>query len=391
VILRRRLRSDKPARPRAGGASRPRRAVEAAVGPWLVSRLLVVTTLVYVRFAVRATHPSAPAALERSHQGLLSWQAATVADLVAHGWAKEGAAGLGVFPLFPLLARWGGDLIGTGPGASAIGLANVAAFAAFALVFAAGLEWTGDERLARRSAWLAALAPSAFVLAMGEGAALLLALGAGALVALRRHEWAVVALLGALSGLAGPFGVLLVVPVALEAAPAWRGEDRRLRTVVATAGATVAPLLGAGGYLAWAAATIGRGLAPWADAFSPLRHGRFVDPVATFVTDVSDLVHGRHIVTGLDALWAVLLVALAAVALRRLPGPLGALGALGTLVALLGADWSSLATDGLVTAPLLLAAASLLRSERVERGVLAVVSAGMVGAASLAFLGLLAP
>lgn len=391
MSLRRRLRSGRPARPRSAGASRPRKAVEAAVGPWLVSRVLVVATLVYVRFAVRVTHPSWPAALERSHQGLLSWQAATVAQLVAHGWAKAGAAGLGVFPLFPLLARWAGDVIGTGPGASAIGLANVVAFAAFALVFAAGFEWTGDERLARRAAWLAALAPSAFVLAMGEGTALLLALAAGVLVALRRHEWAVVAVLGVLAGLAGPLGVLLAVPIALEAAPAWRGGDRRRRTVLATAGATAAPVVGAGAYLAWAAATTGRGLAPWTDAFSPVRHGRFVDPVSTFTADVGDLVHGRHIVTGLDALWAVLLVALAAVALRRLPGPLGAFGALGALAALLGAGWSSLATDGLVTVPLLLAGASLLRSERVERGVLALVAAGMVGAASLAFLGLLSP
>jgi len=349
----------------------------------------VIATLVYVRFAVRRTRPSASQALEHAHQGLLSWQAAVEAELVQHGWSHAGPAGLHLFPLFPLLARWGGDVIGTGPGASAIGLANVAAFGAFALVWAAAFEWTGDERLARRATWLSALAPPAFVLVMGESTALVLALVAGTLVALRRHEWAVVALLGLLAGLAGPVGVLLAVPIAWEALPAWRGEDRSRRTYLATAGATAAPLVGAGTFVAWAAATTGNGLAPLAHAFSPVRRGRFVDPVSTFVTDLSDLARGRHIVTGLDALWAVLLVVLAAVAIRRLPGPLAALAAVAVVLGLLSADWSALAMLGLVSVPLLIAAASLLASERVERGVLALVAGAMVGAASLAFLGLL--
>jgi hypothetical protein len=157
-----------------------------------------------------------------------------------------------------------------------LALVNIAALAfAFALVRLARVEGL-DDAATDRLIWLAAFAPPAFVLVMGYAEALAGLLAVLVFLGARTRRWELAALAGLLVGLCRPLGLLLVVPVAIEAARGLRRhppEAPPTRLVgIASVGvgelarrvaAVLAPLAGAGIYLAWSAATVGDGFAPF--------------------------------------------------------------------------------------------------------------------------------
>ena len=381
-------------------------AVRAVLLPWFVARVIVVGVLLVSRVVVDHRHFS-PATVARVHEGLLGWDAGWYEALAHYGYGLLGHQSLRFFPLFPLAARALALATGISDGASVVVLANLGALVGTAMLVVLVERETGDRRWALRTAWLFSLAPPAFSLVMGYAEGPLLACTVGCFLALRpgagtavgagtrvgagtdrRPRWTWVVVSGFAAALTRPLGGVLVLPVAVEALRGWRGWGWRTRWA-AVAG-VLAPVAGAGAFLAWSAAAFGNGLLPVTVQTQSGHHGGLSDPLRVLAHDALGAFHG-HVGTALHVPWVVLVVALVVVCWRRLPAPYAAFATGIVLVALSGTNLSSFERYALSAFPLVMAASTFTASTRVERTVLAVSAFGLACYAGLAFFNLLVP
>jgi hypothetical protein len=363
--------------------------VVAVLPQWAVARVVVLGALALAHLVADRAHPD-PATVARVHQGLLGWDAGWYEAIARVGYTPLGHQSLRFFPLFPLVGRALAYLPGVSAGAALVVVANLAALAATAMLRVLVLRETGDRGWADRSAWLFCLAPPAFVLVMGYAEALLLVLVVGCFLAVRRAGplWGWAAVLGAAAGLTRPLGVLVALPIGVEAVRHWRragGGERALAVV-----ATLAPVAGAGAFMAWAAGVYGDGFLPLRVQTQAGHHGGLADPFRTLAHDATGVFH-HHFGTSLHVPWVTLVVALLAVCWWRLPASYGAFATAVVLVALAGTNLDSFERYALSAFPLVVAGASLTAGRRTERCVLALAAAGLAGYALLAFLNLSVP
>ena len=364
-------------------------ALSAVLPGWIAARVLVVGALALARFLVDELHPTVSAAAARAHQGLLAWDGSWYARIAEHGYAPLPDESIRFFPLVPLLSRGLADVTPFDERAALVVVANASALALGLLLYRLVCLETGDTALARRSVWLLALAPPAYVFVMGYTEATATALAVATFLGLRSQRWGWAALAGALAGLARPVGVLLVVPATIEVARGWRAARprERWRGVVAA----VAPAAGAGAYLAWVQWRFGDWLLPVRIQQRGNLRGSFADPIDTLERAGRGLLDGTEVGSGLHVPWAILLVLGVIIALRRWPLAYGAFAA-----AMLGAGLSSSNLDSLEryalsAFPFVLVGAGLLSRDWLEKLVLVLSGGAMVGYAVLVFLSAAVP
>lgn len=241
-------------------------SVRAALPAWLVARVIVLGSLWYAL----ATHDGPLVAGPDSDvRTLVVWDVVWYRRLGEDGYLPYGPLESRFFPLLPASVGVGQFLrLPTGPWMLAV--CWVAALAFAAALHRLMLIETGDERAARRAAWLVQLVPGANVLVLGYTEALAGFLAVAYFLALRTRS-AVGIPVGILSGLARPTGPLLSLAGAVELLrPGLRG---RLGWP-ARAAVVVAPVLGTAVYLAWAWRAFGDPLTPYrVQAGSDLRRG----------------------------------------------------------------------------------------------------------------------
>jgi hypothetical protein len=119
------------------------------------------------------------------------------------------------FPLYPLLVHVFDAVLPGDALISALVVANVAAVGALAMLHRLA-EHEFGPRVAQRAAWYLAAFPTGFFLFIGYNESLFLLLALGALYAGRRGHWWLAGGLAGLSSAARLFGVLLMVPLAIE-------------------------------------------------------------------------------------------------------------------------------------------------------------------------------
>ncbi len=359
--------------------------LRAAVGPWLVARVLVAAG--WVVAAVAADDLLGHRTLQL-RQDLLAWDGAFYRDIAAAGYDAVGAEGVRFFPFFPLLGRALSVVFLGREGPALVLLANACAFGVSALAHRVVRDETGDAAAARRAAWLVALFPAGFVLVWGYAEAMFLLAAVGAMLAMRRGAWWWAAGLGAAAALCRPVGVLLALAAAVEVLGVGRGRSSRRRRPGAAA-AVLGPVAGAAVYLAWVEWRVGG----WWDPISlqsDLRGG-FVDPFSRLVRAVSDLAGDERLGDGLHLPFAVALVALLVVAARLLPLSYTVYAGAVLVVALSAENLNSLERYGLNAFPLVLALAIACSDPRAERAAMVVSAGGLVGLSALAWLGAYVP
>ncbi len=236
------------------------RTVVEVLPAWLVARAVVLASLGLAHATVATVRPHNPGAAARVHQGLLAWDAGWYVSIARHGYVSSGVQSVRFFPVYPFAARVLGWVPGMGVGPALVLLANLCALAAMAALVVLVRSDLGDAALARRSVWLLALAPAAYSLVLGYADAALLLCAIVTVLATRKSRWWWAAATGLLAGGLRPLGLLLVVPVVIEA---WRTRrDRRSgMRWIATGAAVLAPLAGTGAYLGWVGARIRRSVA----------------------------------------------------------------------------------------------------------------------------------
>jgi hypothetical protein len=364
-----------------------RRDLRAAVVPWALARVLVVGTLALTRFGVdHLENARRPVQLG---QGLFAWDAAFYRDIAEHGYGAVRTGALRFFPLVPLLSRGLGVVFLGNDAAALIVIANGSALVFGALLYRLARLETGDSRLAVRAAWFAAIFPPAMALVLGYAEATFMALTVAMFLALRRRRFVWAIPFALLAGLTRPLGVLLAIPAAIEAARLWRTASPPDR--LARVGAVLAGPVGSGLYLVWVRIAYG-------DAWLPLRiqnerahRGGTVDPFTRVFDGIGDLIRGDRFGSGLHVLWAAAFVVLIVLLLRRLPVSYGAYAAAVVVVNLSARNLDSFERYVMSAFPIVLAVALITARPDVERPVLAVSAAGLVGYSVLGFLGVYVP
>jgi len=380
-------------RPGGGLVRRAGSTLRVVAVPFLLARAIVLAALGVAHLVLAHTHPPNPGMALRVHQGLLAWDGGFYEAIARFGYRPYGHQALRFFPLFPLAGRVLADATGIGVGASLVVIANVAALVGTALVVVLVRRETGDEALARRSAWLLCLAPPAFTFVFGYAEGLLLAFVTACFVALRpagsgRPAWVWVALFGYAAALTRPLGVLLVLPVAVVAWGRWRrvsGAERAGALV-----ALCAPVLGLVTFLAWSADAFGDFWLPLRVQTSARHHGGLSDPLHTLIDDAKGALH-HHIGTALHVPWVILVVVLLVVCWRRLPVAYSLFATGVVLVALSGTNLDSFERYALSAFPVTVAAATLLRHRSLERVVLVASALGLAAYTLLALLNVSVP
>lgn len=364
-----------------------RRDLRAAVVPWAVARVLVVGSLALTRFGI--DHIEGARRPVQLRQGLFAWDAAFYRDIAEHGYGAVRTGALRFFPLVPLMARGLGVVFVGNDAFALLVIVNGSALLFGALLYRLARIETGDTRTAVRAAWFAAVVPPAVALVLGYAEATFLLLSVAMFLALRRRRFAWAIPFAVLAGLTRPVGVLLALPAAIEGARAWRTASLRGR--VERVGAVIAAPVGSGLYLLWVRYAYG-------DAWLPLRiqndrahRGGFVDPFTRTFDGIGDLIHGDRFGSGLHVLWAALFVVLIVVLLMRLPASYGVYAGAMVVVNLSARNLDSFERYAISAFPLVLAVALLTDRPDVERPVLALSAAGLVGYSVLAFLGVYVP
>ncbi len=148
--------------------------------------------------------------------------------------------------------------------------------------------------------------------------------------------------------------------------------------------------MGVFAFLAWAQHEVGDWWAPLRVQLQNSHHGGLSDPASTLYHDAMGLVH-HHVGTALHVPWVLLALAMLVVCWRRLPASYTLFAAAVLATAVAGSNLDSFERYALSAFPLSVAAALLLSETQVERVVLALLSAGLVGYALLAFLNISVP
>ncbi len=220
-------------------------------------------------------------------------------------------------PLYPVLMRLAGDLLGGQYLLGGLVVSNVAYVLALGLFYrlAAGEL---DEAAARRSVLYLALFPTAFFFLAGYSEALFLLFSVAAFYAARRGYWDLAGATGLLAGVARLQGFLLIIPLLVEYARQ-RGFSRRLISWDLLGLAAVP--LGMIAFMAYVYGILGTDspLAPFL-VHRQRVHGHLTWPGQALWDGVSVIVTGQFFYADvLDLAAVALFIGLAIIALRRLP------------------------------------------------------------------------
>ncbi len=341
------------------------------------------------------------------HAGLMTWDGLFYRDLAIGWYGGVPQDGARFFPLYPALGRALAPLLGGHEDWALVVIANLSAFAGALVLWrlvreviedpgstplslssdattAGGIRDRLTATVADRSAWMVAIAPSAFVLAWAYTEGLALLLIAATLLALHRRSFAWAGLLALLSAALRPVGGLLLVPIAIEL---WRTRPRP--PWPAMVAAIAGPFIGLIGAFGVITATTGD---PWLpiEAQQKLRGG-FQDPVTRVLEPMGELAKGNFRDT-YNLAFMVVLIALFVVAVRRRQPRSWLAYAGATLVITLSSQQTdSLGRYALVVVPFAVALAQWSDRRWRQVAVACISSVGLIWLTSEALLGRLVP
>jgi len=371
--------------------------LRAAVPPWLIARVIVPAAIIvayfiwdhfitYQCFEPPCLDPDTQSVWStflRREQGLLAWDADWYLGIAQGGYASMPIEALRYFPLYPLAGRFLAPLVAGSETAALLILSNAGALLLAVLMYRLCLQEGLSRESARRSTWLVALAPPAFVLVMAYTEPLAMSAAIACFIAFRRQRWFPAAAAGFVSGLIRPTAILLVPAIAVEAARDWRALD--LRGFVERAVAVVAPVAGMGVYLGWSQVANGDALLPLQVQQRLNGRGPFQNPLATLVGAAEKAVTEQRLDQALHLAWIAIFIALLVVLFRRWPLAYGVYAGASLFQAISTSNLNSLERYGFGAFPLLMAVASLELDRRRWRALITVSASLMFVYATAAF------
>jgi len=369
------------------GAGRFWADTKVALPGWITARALVLGVLAFAHYLYNHLHIHVGG--KTLHEGLLAWDGQWYERIARHGYAPISRSALRFFPLYPLLGRALGYVLGGMFDVAFLVLANVPALLFAVLLVRLVRREGGDQAAAGRAAWFVALVPPGFVLVFAYAEAIAGCLAVAMFLTLRSKRWWWAATAGFFSGLTRPSGVLLAAPAVVEGLRGVRGLSAS--EAAGRLAAVAAPFAGVGTYLIWVGARFGHPMLPLdIQQRSWLRDG-FLNPAVALWRSARAAFSGHFGGNGIHFPLLVVAIVLVVVVCRRWPLSYGAYAAVTLVVALSAHRLGSVERYCFSTFPFVLGIVSLTRSRRVELGVLVASGACMAGLATLALLGAYVP
>ncbi|MGH7729581.1 MAG: mannosyltransferase family protein, partial [Vulcanimicrobiaceae bacterium] len=335
-----------------GVAARHVLTVRAVLTTFVVTRIPIIVIAELASIVV-APRPGVHAAI--SQYPLLAvwgrWDAVHFLDIAQHGYYGTEMA---FFPLYPLAIRTLGALLGNDLLAGLL-ISNVAFF--FGLLFFYKLvEHQFDRTVARRATFYVSIFPTAVFFSAVYSESLFFALTVASFYYISEHRWLRAGVLGALASATRPEGVLLVVPLLIEAAATaggWRAlvasPRRATRQLMGTALVPLGLLL----YMAWLWVLRGD---PLYFSHVQVHWGRhFAPPWVSLIDAVGKIAHGPPVGIaneGIQLAFTLLMVALLIGSFGRLRPSLVAYMLLSILVPLSTSSLMSMPRFALVLFPM---------------------------------------
>lgn len=357
--------------------SRLRAAAAATLPPWLAARAAVAAGIVLATVSADQLAVRHPATL---HDKLLAWDADLYRRIADDGY-RAVPQGFRFFPLFPMLTRGLGWIVGTP--AAAVLLANLCAFAAGVALYELVVRETGSAPTSRMATWLLLASPASAPMVMGYAETLGILAAILGFLAARSGRWGWAALAGAVVGGTWSIGALFCIPMAVEA---WRGPGSKAWRALCAA----APALATAAYLAWVQWETRDWYGQVFRVQSTIYKRELREPITRLLKAANDLAAGHH-PEGVVFPWAVLTIVLVVVALRKLPLSYGLWSAAVLLVAVSARNIDSTERYTMRGFPIVIAAALLLRRERDQWLAVSLSLAGLVVYATAMMVGARVP
>jgi hypothetical protein len=367
--------------------------VLAALPAWVTARVVVLMSLAAANLIGRHLQPIPQHVANHLHEGILGWDAVRYQQLAEKGYHALPTKELRFFPLYPLLGRALGFVLGHRAGIALVLVANLSALALGALVHRLVKQEGGDDRTAQRAAWLVAFMPPAFVFVWGYSESLAMTLAAAGFLALRRRAWWWAAAAGFLGALTRPVGLVFALPAAIEAARGLSLHRGHLRMpdLAGRAAAVVSSVAGCTVYLLWVGHEFGDAMLPLSIQRDPQWRGSATNPIPVFARAVGAAFTGQWRGNALHLPWVVIVLALVVLTFRLMPFSYAAYAAAMVGLAVTAQRWGSFERYSFTAFPITLALAWVSKNPHLERAVLMIGVAAMAGYATLALLGAYVP
>jgi len=367
-------------------------SLRVALVPWAVSRIIVIGALMASRWLANSGRVASGTAIDRVHQGLVGWDTGWYLSIASHGYVTAGRESARFFPLWPEILR-GIHGVGLPLTASAIIITSALWLGVLVLVDRLARIMGASATTRTTSLWLMSLTPGALASVMGYAEPLLVLLVTGTLIMLRSRtsgaglgstRWIFVGLLAAGASLSRPVGVLLVIPICVEA---WqrRGSDLLARVL-----AILSPVVALAGFLSWCKHAFGDLLLPIHVQTEAAHHGGFANPVTSLITSFTQATSG-HASVAFHLVWVGIALVLCVIGFRRSALSLALFSASVVLAALSGHNLDSFERYLFATPPLFIVAAGLLAAKWARVMVLVVLAVGLFGFGILAFTDQMVP
>lgn len=222
-----------------------RAVVRDSVLVWTWQRVFLFALIAFWQIITRAAYGFGSALSPHSlFQPLLAYDGLRYAEIARNGYDQLPQAAF--FPLYPLLERIAAPLVGGNVEIAGVLLSNGAALCAF-LLLRLLVTRDVDDKVARRTLILLAFFPTSMFFVAAYTESLFLLFSVAAFLAIRRHRWALAGGLIALATLTRSAGVLLLLPLALEAIACYGPDARRrklpMRRVASLVVALVLPVV----------------------------------------------------------------------------------------------------------------------------------------------------
>ncbi len=345
---------------------------------WVEARIYVTTAFVITDAVLDRVDPRPATPMDF---GLLAWDGNWYRQIAESGYLNAEDPAARFFPLWPLLGRWVGVLVG-GSDVALVIMANLLAMICAVMLYRLALAETNDVDTATRTVRLFSVFPTSFVLVLAYSEALFVLLAIAMVTVMRSGRWWTAVGLGYLAGLTRPIAPLLGLSavVSIRRSGAYRSPGAWA--------AVVAPSAGAATFLIWSAVALG-------DLWSPIERqrelrGDFADPVTRLVTAFTDAINGDK-GEAFHLLAATIIVYLAVVCVRKLSADLWVFATPCVALFFSAENLNSIERYSLSVFPLIVAAAVTSRHRLLDPWVTTLSAVAMTAVTVLALSGVYVP
>jgi Mannosyltransferase (PIG-V) len=349
---------------------------------WAFTRALVFGTALVIHAVGRPYGYYSHTVLAKPLGALVVWDGVWYRRIAVHGYlyVPGHQSDTAFFPLYPILLR-AVHVTGLPLDVAGLLLSNLFLLTALLVVYELGLSLVAAAD-ARRAAIFVAVFPTGYVFSMIYPESLVIGCMALAILLAVRGRWLACSFVAAAAALARPEGAMLVLPLAAIAVDRWQTltPDKRGKAVAAVLAAPAA-VLSFLLYLGWAVHdpfAWNEAQQAWGRSFSATG---FLLSLRRLVTDLGNNYWGLR-----DALFCIAFLVFLALAARAnidWPGARRAWIVFGLAIVLLPLASGSIESDarfGLLALPVYWGLAMVARRRWLERGLLVLSAALLVGA-----------